>query len=71
MCPQCREDIPCYMNEDSLPPAFVINNLTELYRRLKAPEEMKRLEELERVRLIQVKRDKRWRRRWQERRRGG
>ena len=58
MCPQCREDIPRYMNEDSFPPAFVINNLMELYRRLKVPEEMKRLEELERVRLIQVQRDK-------------
>ncbi|KAL5486529.1 hypothetical protein EMCRGX_G019022 [Ephydatia muelleri] len=57
-CPECRMELPLYINEmDELPSAFLIKSFIELYKKLKEPEERKRLEELERVRLIQVKRN--------------
>ena len=40
------------MSENSFPAAYLINNLMELYRKLKELEEIKWLEELERARLI-------------------
>eukprot|EP00731_Ephydatia_muelleri_P037739 Em0550g2a len=56
-CPQCREGIP---SEDvsTLPPSFLMNNLIELYVKLGEPEQVRMLEELERVRQLQLKRDK-------------